>query len=119
MKQETILDYKLVIDDLEKTVEINPDFEFAWFNLGYMNNLLRNFDQAIEYYSKAIEVNSDFAEAWFNRGLVRIYLEKGAEGTMDLSKAGELGVFEAYSVIKRYGSYSIGGPPVEEEDKDE
>ncbi|MFO8002033.1 MAG: tetratricopeptide repeat protein [Marinilabilia sp.] len=119
LNSQTILDYNLVIEDLEKTLELEPEFEFAWFNLGYMNNLLRNFEEANEYYSKALELNPDFAEAWFNRGLVRIFLQQGADGTMDLSKAGELGIFEAYSVIKRYGSYSVDPPPVEEEVNDE
>lgn len=107
MSQQTILDYKMVIDDLKKAGEIDPDFEFVWFNLGYMSSLLRNFDEATEYYTKAIEVNPEFAEAYFNRGLIRLYREKPSEGTLDLSKAGELGVFEAYSVIKRYGSFSF------------
>jgi tetratricopeptide (TPR) repeat protein len=107
LNRQTILDYNLVIDDLRKTTDINPDFEFAWFNLGYINSLLRNFDEAVKYYSKAIELNSEFAEAYFNRGLVRIFLGETSEGTFDLSKSGELGVFEAYSVIKRYGSYSV------------
>jgi tetratricopeptide (TPR) repeat protein len=107
LNKQTILDYNLVIDDLKKTTDINPDFEFAWFNLGYMNSLLRNFDESVKYYSRAIELNSEFAEAYFNRGLVRIFLGETSEGTFDLSKSGELGVFEAYSVIKRYGSYSV------------
>jgi tetratricopeptide (TPR) repeat protein len=107
LSQQTILDYNMIIDDLEKVVEIEPEFEFAWFNLGYMSSVLRNFEEAVEFYSKAIEKNSDFAEAYFNRGLVRIFLGKTSEGTLDLSKAGELGVYEAYSVIKRYGSYEV------------
>jgi tetratricopeptide (TPR) repeat protein len=108
LSKQTVLDYKLIIDDLEKVTEIEPRFEFAWFNLGYISSILRDFEEAIDHYSKAIELNPDFAEAWFNRGLTRIYLGHTTEGTLDLSKAGELGVFEAYSVIKRYGAYTMG-----------
>ena len=115
MSQQNILDYKLIVEDLKRASTLEPGFEFTWFNLGYMNSLLRNFDEAREYYTKAIEVNDDFAEAYFNRGLIRLYQGKSAEGTLDLSKAGELGVYEAYSVIKRYGSYSIDNDKSEEE----
>lgn len=104
-EKSSILDYNLIIDDLNKVIELAPDFEFAWFNRAYMKSLLRNFEASVEDYSKAIEINPDFAEAYFNRGLNRIYLEKTTEGTLDLSKAGELGVYEAYSIIKRYGSF--------------
>ena len=57
---------------------------------------------AINDYSKAIELEPDFAEAYFNRGLTRIYLDDMEGGSLDLSKAGELGLTEAYNVIKRY-----------------
>lgn len=103
--QSSILDYNLIIDDLNKVIELAPDFEFAWFNRAYIKSLLRDFEASVEDYSQAIKLNPDFAEAYFNRGLNRIYLEQTTEGTMDLSKAGELGVFEAYSIIKRYGAF--------------
>lgn len=105
--KQTRMTYEMIITDLQKVAEINSNFEFAWFNLGYFNSLLKNFDEAVKNYTKAIEENNEFAEAYFNRGLIRIYQGKKSEGTLDLSKAGELGVFEAYSVIKRYGSYEI------------
>lgn len=102
-KSQNILDYDLIIADLDKVIEINPDFEFAYYNKAMVYALMRDFETAVTNFSKAIERNSEMAEAWFNRGLVRIFLEQEEKGTMDLSKAGELGVFEAYNVIKRYG----------------
>ena len=41
------------------------------------------------------------AEAYFNRGLALIYMKREAEGIADLSKAGELGIYQAYSIIKQ------------------
>ena len=37
-----------------------------------------------------------------NRGLSRLYSNQQAEGVSDLSKAGELGLYSAYSIIKKY-----------------
>ena len=62
----------------------------------------KDYLNAVKDYSKAIELEPDFAEAYFNRGLTRIYLEDLEGGAMDLSRAGELGLTEAYNVIKRY-----------------
>ncbi len=41
-------------------------------------------------------------DAYFNRGLVLIYLKDKEKGCIDLSRAGELGIAEAYGVIKKY-----------------
>ncbi|HKK62850.1 MAG TPA: tetratricopeptide repeat protein, partial [Bacteroidales bacterium] len=117
-EQSVMLDYKIIIEDLNQVIAIAPQFEFAWFNRAYMKSLMRNFDESVEDYTKAIMINPDFAEAYFNRGLIRIYLEQTAEGTMDLSKAGELGVYEAYSIMKRYGSYNLN-PVTDEEVENE
>ena len=42
------------------------------------------------------------AEAYYNRGLALIQTGKKAEGIEDLSQAGELGLYSAYGMIKKY-----------------
>jgi len=108
-KVSKILDYELIIKDLNRVIELSPEFEFAYYNRAVIQCLKKNFLQGIEDFTRAIELNSDFAEAYFNRGLTLIYLKKEAEGTADLSKAGELGIYKAYNVIKRYGSEELAG----------
>jgi tetratricopeptide (TPR) repeat protein len=58
--------------------------------------------ESINQYTKALELYPKLAEAYFNRGLVLIYLKDNEKGCLDLSKAGELGVSDAYTVIKKY-----------------
>ena len=58
--------------------------------------------KAIDAYSKAIAQYPYLGEAWFNRGLVQVYLKEREKGCMDLSRAGELGVADAYGVIKKF-----------------
>ena len=41
------------------------------------------------------------AEAYYNRGIARAKSGNKQAGIQDLSKAGELGLYDAYSVIKR------------------
>ena len=57
---------------------------------------------AIAQYTKAIDLYPSLAEAWYNRGLVLIYVQDKEKGCLDLSKAGELGIGDAYNVISRY-----------------
>ena len=101
---EHILDYELIMSDLNKVIELSPDFEFAYYNRAIIHCLKRDFESGEADFTKAIELNGEFAEAYFNRGLIKIYREQEKEGTADLSKAGELGIYKAYNVIKRYGA---------------
>jgi len=98
----TVLDYDLVVQDLERVMELEPDNEFAYYNLSLVYCQRKNFDKAIELLDKAIEVYDQFAEAYFNRGIIELYQGKEEAGVKDLSRAGELGMFKAYNVIKRY-----------------
>ena len=96
------INYRLVKDDLDRVVELAPDFSHAYFNRANTSAKLSDFKSAIVDYTKAIELNDRFAEAYFNRGLARIYTGNTEAGLADLSKAGELGLFHAYSLIKRF-----------------
>ena len=62
----------------------------------------RDYRSAIQDYSRALELKNDFAEAFYNRGLAHLALDEISQGIQDLSKAGELGLYTAYNIIKRY-----------------
>ena len=79
-----------------------PDFPYIHYNLGNLYCLSDDLPEAINQYTKAIEQYPYLPEAYYNRGLVLIYLKDKAKGCIDLSKAGELGVADAYPVIKKY-----------------
>ena len=94
--------YSAVIQDLDKVLAMDPDFPFAWYNRGYVNSRMGNYRAAIDDFSKAIALRNDFAEAYYNRGLMSILLLENHPGCLDLSRAGELGITDAYKVMKRY-----------------
>ena len=96
------VDYELIIRDYNKTIELTPNFVYAWFNRGNLFFSNNDFTSAINDYSEAIAREPDFAEAYFNRGLANILVGDRKKGLSDLSKAGELGVAAAYNIIKRY-----------------
>ncbi len=108
-KTGIILDYELILNDLNEVIELSPEFEMAYYNRAIIHCLKKDFLLGIKDFSRAIDLNPDFAEAYFNRGLTLIYLKQEAEGTADLSKAGELGIYKAYNVIKRYGAEDLQG----------
>lgn len=96
------LDYRLVKADLDRVIELQPAFAEAYFNRANVSAKLNDFKSAIVDYTAAIELNDRFAEAYYNRGLAKIYTGNTEGGVADLSQAGELGMYQAYSVIKRF-----------------
>ena len=61
----------------------------------------KDYNAAIQQYTEAIKSNPNFAEAYFNRGLTYIYSGERSKGIADLSKAGELGIYDAYNLLKK------------------
>ncbi len=95
-------DYSDAIRDMRSASEIVPDIPYIYYNLGNLYCLSSEHINSIDSYSKAIELYPFMGDAYFNRGLVLIYLKDKEKGCIDLSRAGELGVQDAYGVIKKY-----------------
>ena len=95
-------DYEMVKRDLDKVIELAPDFVYAYYNRGNVLSILKDYRAAIVDYDRAIQLDPKFADAYFNRGLTHIFLGNNRQGIQDLSKAGELGLFSAYNIIKRF-----------------
>ncbi|HAR39249.1 MAG TPA: hypothetical protein DCS09_12115, partial [Porphyromonadaceae bacterium] len=95
------IDYDEILKEYEKIIRINPDFIYAYYNRAEIFSLEKDYRAAIADYSRAIELEPQFAEAYFNRGISRLAIGETAQGIDDLRKAGELGIVQSYSIIKR------------------
>ncbi len=94
--------YNEAIDKL-KDIEIElPDLAVIPYNIGNTYLLTEELELAVNEYSKAIRIEPRFSEAWFNRGLVRLIKGDKQNGCVDISKAGELGLNQAYSLIQKF-----------------
>jgi tetratricopeptide (TPR) repeat protein len=79
-----------------------PGMAYIYYNLGNLRCLSNAYPEAIGNYTYAIQLYPYFGEAFYNRGLLHIYLRETEKGCLDISKAGELGIDDAYSVIRKY-----------------
>ena len=95
-------DYSDAIGDMKGAAEVVADIPYIYYNLGNLYCLSAEHISSLENYTKAIELYPYMGDAYFNRGLVLIYLKDKEKGCIDLSRAGELGVADAYGVIKKY-----------------
>jgi tetratricopeptide (TPR) repeat protein len=94
-------EYELIIDNYNKALSIDPDFVYAYYNRAEIRSMQRDYRAAILDYNEAIRKEPNFSDAYFNRGLDRLQLGEKDKGLSDLRKAGELGIPNAYNIIKR------------------
>lgn len=91
-----------VLGDLSHALQLAPHNAYLLYDRANVFAQRKEYSRAIEGYSEALAIDAQLAEAYFNRGLCHIYGKRLNEGIQDLSKAGELGLYQAYSVIKKY-----------------
>jgi tetratricopeptide (TPR) repeat protein len=101
LKQERSEKCKSALADFTKTLKLKPDFYFALYNRAFVKCLLSDFYGANFDYDQAIKQNHNFADAYFNNGFLLYYLNLKQPACENFSKAGELGLSEAFSIIKK------------------
>lgn len=94
--------YREAVKHFDKAISHNPDFAEAHYNKGVAEMALSDFDTAIKDFDTAITLNPDLAEAHYNKGIILIQQGKTDEAITALSRAGELGLYTAYSIIKKH-----------------
>ena len=100
MENNRLYEYEQILRDYNTVIQQNPGFVYAYYNRGNIRCDRRDFRAAITDYNEAILRDPEFAEAYFNRGLARLAMGDADRGVADLSKAGELGIMNAYRIIK-------------------
>lgn len=91
------------VRELYQTIlRLDPKLSYARYNLANSYAKRGDMEKAIVEYTQLIDQGEELAEAYFNRGLLYIYLGDTKRANFDLSKAGELGITDAYNIIKRY-----------------
>lgn len=94
--------YEFVVRDLTRSIELEPSFAFAYYNRGTFYAMSNDLHAALMDFDKALELDANLAEAWYNRGLVLVMLNRMDDAFRDLSRAGELGIYSAYNIMKRF-----------------
>ena len=91
-----------VLSDLSHALRLDPQNAYLYYNRATLYAQRRDYRHALDDYSRALDLDSQLAEAWYNRGLCRLLSGDKEGGVQDLSKAGEMGLYTAYNLIKRY-----------------
>ena len=87
--------------DFSDAIRLNSSNVYIYYNRGNLHAGRNELSKAIDDYTIALKIDNRLAEAYYNRGIARAKSGNRQAGIQDLSKAGELGLYDAYSVIKR------------------
>lgn len=102
LEMDEVIGLRKVLDDYHAALAVDAESPYAYYNIGNTHMLMRDFDLAIEAYSKALTLDPAMPDAYFNRGLAYLLIGQTEKGLVDLSQAGEFGLYSAYSLIKKY-----------------
>lgn len=94
--------YDEAIEDMNKAIKLYPDLAEAYYNRANLLAISGMLPEAYDDYTRAIELDQNLGEAYYNRGLVQIFMKDTRKGCMDLSKAGELGIEAAYTILAEF-----------------
>ena len=76
--------------ELERALELNPEYTAALDNAAYAHGLLGRFDLAVATYHRLIELQPNSALAWRNLGIAEVKSGRLAEGRAATRHALEL-----------------------------
>lgn len=96
------------VEYFEKTVALDPEFAFAWDNLGLCYRKLNNFDKALECYNKSLEIDPNGSMPLQNIPVVYIYKKeyaKAVEAYEKLAKLDENNSEVFYGIGMIYATY--------------
>jgi tetratricopeptide (TPR) repeat protein len=80
-------DNKGAIADYTRAIELNPNFDKAYFNRGLAKHALGNYSGAIADYNKSLEILPNDSDAYNNRGISKGRLGKLSGAMADFNQA--------------------------------
>jgi Flp pilus assembly protein TadD/cellulose biosynthesis protein BcsQ len=83
-------EYSKAIPFFQKATELKPDYQDAWFALGFAYNELQQYELALSAYLKATELKPDYQDAWFALGFAYNELQQYELALSAYLKATEL-----------------------------
>lgn len=70
-------DYNSAIRKYELCVKLDPNYHWAWYNMGRMyGNQKKDSEKAIELYKKAVSINENYGDGWNNLGNIYLRLNQ-------------------------------------------
>lgn len=90
-----------VMSDFAKLHDMDRNNAYVLYCHGTFCARMKDYDKAVELLGKALKIDSRMPCAYYNRGLAYLLSGNAMQAKADFSKAGELGLYSAYSMMKK------------------
>ena len=97
-----LTDKRGAIEDMTQAITLHNKQESYYYYRALVHHWLKQYNDAINDYNSAITLNPDKFAYYINRGFCMHLAGDNDKACYDFSKAGELGSFEIYGIIKEY-----------------
>ncbi|MCM1004726.1 MAG: tetratricopeptide repeat protein [Prevotella sp.] len=87
--------------DLQAALARDPNLIYALYDMAIIFTRLGEPAKALEAYNNVIALNPNLPQAYLNRGLLHAASGNKQQAAADWSRAGELGIARAYTLIRR------------------
>ena len=94
---------------IKRSIEINPNYYKALFNMGVIYKKTNKYKKAIEYYNKSIEKNSNYPYSYLNKSAIYIEQKKFDQSIKVLTEGIKHNPYAEYLYYNRACCYSILG----------
>lgn len=96
--------YHIAAEALAKALSLAPQNAYLHYNLACLKATTGDAAGAIAELDIAIKLDPKMAEAYFNRGILKLENGHQSAAQSDFSRAGELGLYKAYNLLKQIQS---------------
>jgi tetratricopeptide (TPR) repeat protein len=93
--------WRPALDDFNKAIELNPQFEAAYVNRGFACFNLGDYSGAVREADRAIGLNPKLAIAYYNRGAAYAKLGNAEQALADMKTSAELGHQGAQDFVEK------------------
>ena len=97
-----LTDKRGTIEDMTKAIGLHGEQESYYYYWALAQHWLKRYNEAIADYNQAIALNPAKFAYYINRGFCKHLAGDNDKACYDFSKAGELGSFEIYEIIREY-----------------
>src|SRR5215831_3892151 len=80
-------EFKHSLRSAEKSLEVDSNDAYAWYQKGAALNNLNRYEEAIKSFNRAIEIQPGLAIAWYNKGSALVAL-----GEYEAIKSFDIGI---------------------------
>lgn len=89
------------MDDINHAIRLSASNPYLYYVRGCLYAKSKRYDQSIADLTQALQLDPRMGEAYYNRGIIWHYQGNDEQAKSDLSKAGEMGLYAAYSVMRQ------------------